>query len=320
MGSMGTIQIVGVNINVTGGAGAVSPGSSAGNMNQGIRGTSAALSDAKLKGDGWNKTMGEMGYSYEHYLSEKAAEANTQTMQLTRSMTMLSISIFVSVLIIRQMTSAIVGLGKMMGLSKEDAAELNKTVTGLNAVMGLAMGPLQLYIMWTMIAQSSNAALANSFIALGASIGAVFAIVGFMSAESNKLKAAYLALIAVTLSLALAQAILAANKYMNLQLSPATMLIAPIALGLALGGAAAVMALSRGETSEGSYRTVERSGPIYAHAGEKLGRITAQNGTQSGGGNRSITIISNDPYRTAKMIERYDRRNLGKKRIKRAVA
>jgi hypothetical protein len=271
----------------------------------------------------------------------KVKEADNAIQGYSRSMTMLSISMFVTVLIVRQMTTAIMQLGKFMGLNKEETDQLNKSVQAMNAAMGLAAGPIQLYIMWGTIAKGTNMLLAYSFLSLGSAMMSVFAIYGAFTAESTKLKLIFSALTGVTIALAAASYMMASASLataraaeiaaiaktkeaiasgMVAAMNPLTAWYIPVAIGLIAGLATFIGSLAMGETSEGSYRTVERSGPIYAHAGEKLGRISAQNGTQgSGGGNRSITIISNDPLQTAKMIERNDRRGLGRKRIKRAV-
>lgn len=296
------------------GGGVASPGASAGSYAQ-----ETARMNAENKRASLILREKRMELTLEKKELEKGAKA---TGAYDRSTVMLSISMFVTVLIVRQLTMAIQALGKQLGMTKEEQQELAKGVSTLNALFGMIAAPMQLYIMWNMIAQMENAKLATTFIALASSAAAAFSFYAMITAETRKLRGAYAALATITLTLAAAQWVLTAAKMAGLAAVPVMWWAIPIALGLMAASIGAVYAMSapRGETAEGAYRTVERSGPIYAHAGEKVGRITAQEGSSGAGGNRSITIISNDPYRTAKMVERYDRRGLGNKRIKRTVA
>jgi hypothetical protein len=82
-----------------------------------------------------------------------AGMRNTEkiTQEFRRSTLGLSISLFVTTIVIRQMFTSMVNLGKMMGMNKEDSAELTKAVNGLVASYSLVLGPMQMYTMWQML-------------------------------------------------------------------------------------------------------------------------------------------------------------------------
>lgn len=236
----------------------------------------------------------------------------------------LSISLFVTTIIIRGMAQAVSILTKALGFSKEASEEMQKSTQALGAVMQLALGPMQMYLIYKNLElmHGSVKQVTTGVIGLSMALGAVMMYYSAFTATAPEARALMAGLatamaIAAIASFALASGIATVKSLLG---DPTAFAMIGIGAGLAIATAASIayMTAPKAQTEYGYSRRIEREGPIYAHKGETIGRVSQPEKETSRGGN-VYYITSNDPYQTAKMIERYDRRGLGRKRTSRTV-
>jgi hypothetical protein len=198
-----------------------------------------------------------------------------------------SISLFVMSIVLTQWATT---LKRVAG----DNVALGKTFDDMRNAIVLVILPFQTYNSVLMLARVNSISLAAASTALLSAFGGMFFILLGINEQAPAIKAGLIGIGVAMLALSAytwlhAQAVTAQKIAEAGWLAPA---MAAVILGSIGAGVAYVASLQKAETFPGMMRMVTESGPIYAHRGEEIGRVSNQSTINEGGLTVNVNMAS----------------------------
>ena len=249
---------------------------------------------------------------------EKRKQAELQ--QTRKNLMAASISMFVLNISLGQLVTA-------MKPFVEGNADAEKGLKDLAGALQFSMAPLQAYMALQMISTSLAEEQKVAFLGVAASLGAIFFLYQAITAQSPAMRAAYAALSAILIVVAIAQWAFATGLATAETLMGNIAAYAPVAIGLAaIAGVVGYVTAPKAQTLT-DHRKRVRSGGMAILDDDEVVMRESKDGTKSGGGG-DTNIFLPDSYMgtlsdakvTAHTVRMYAQTGQGSVQFKRKVA